>query len=451
VPGIAEPDVLEIWGGIECSVVRIGDTWRNQVRETGHYLRAEADIDRIAALGIRKLRYPLLWEEVERGTAYGCNWAWHDVTMKALQKRGIEVIAGLLHHGSGPSYNSLLDLNFPRRLAAHAGAAADRYPFVRSWTPVNEALTTARFSCLYGHWYPHLRDEQAFYRAVVTQTYAVLLSARAIRARIPNAKFIQTEDIGRLFGTEATDHQVEYENRRRWISLDLLCGRVDRAHWAWNRLQECGVPSAWLDDLASGEGTPDFIGLNYYVTSDRFLDHRLSLYPQRLHGGNGRMTYVDTEAVRAGVDPTLTGWHPRLKEIWHRYGRPLVITEAHLTCEDPREQVRWLLEAWEAAQSLRSEGVDIRAVTAWALFGLMDWDSMLCRQSYHYEPGVFDARSVPPRPTELAIAVAALAKQGYYSDPTLEELGWWRREDRIFSQLRNHGSVSEHLQKVDCI
>jgi dTDP-4-dehydrorhamnose reductase len=76
---------------------------------------------------------------------------------------------------------------------------------------------------------------------------------------------------------------------------------------------------------------------------------------------------------------------------------------------------------------------------------------MLCRQSYHYEPGVFDARSVPPRPTELAIAVAALAKQGYYSDPTLEELGWWRREDRIFSQLRNHGSVSEHLQKVDCI
>ena len=114
MPGIAEPDVLEIWGGIECSVVRIGDTWRNQVRETGHYLRAEADIDRIAALGIRKLRYPLLWEEVERGTAYGCNWAWHDVTMKALQKRGIEVIAGLLHHGSGPSYNSLLDLNFPR-------------------------------------------------------------------------------------------------------------------------------------------------------------------------------------------------------------------------------------------------------------------------------------------------------------------------------------------------
>ena len=50
---------LEIWGGIECSVVRVGDAVRDQCVETGHRDRL-ADLDAIAALGIRTLRYPIL-------------------------------------------------------------------------------------------------------------------------------------------------------------------------------------------------------------------------------------------------------------------------------------------------------------------------------------------------------------------------------------------------------
>ena len=30
---------LELWGGVECTVVRIGDEYRNQVVETGHSSR----------------------------------------------------------------------------------------------------------------------------------------------------------------------------------------------------------------------------------------------------------------------------------------------------------------------------------------------------------------------------------------------------------------------------
>ena len=48
---------LALWGGVECSIVRIGDTWREQLRETGHYDRP-SDLDLIAGLGIRTLRYP---------------------------------------------------------------------------------------------------------------------------------------------------------------------------------------------------------------------------------------------------------------------------------------------------------------------------------------------------------------------------------------------------------
>lgn len=67
---------LQMWGGVECSVIRVGNRWRDQVRETGHHDRI-VDLDRIAGLGIRTLRYPVLWERCVEGPA-ACDWAWHD-------------------------------------------------------------------------------------------------------------------------------------------------------------------------------------------------------------------------------------------------------------------------------------------------------------------------------------------------------------------------------------
>ena len=48
-----------------------------------------------------------------------------------------------------------------------------------------------------------------------------------------------------------------------------------------------------------GDGCPpDIIGINHYVTSERFLDERLDRYPPHTHGGNDRHRYADVEAVR---------------------------------------------------------------------------------------------------------------------------------------------------------
>ena len=51
----------EIWGGIECTINRIGDTFRNQLNYAGYYERTN-DLDLIAQLGIQALRFPVLWE-----------------------------------------------------------------------------------------------------------------------------------------------------------------------------------------------------------------------------------------------------------------------------------------------------------------------------------------------------------------------------------------------------
>ncbi len=432
-PAAVQQGALQMWGGVECSVVRVGDRWRDQVQETGHHDRLD-DLDAIAALGIRTLRYPVLWERCAPGPAHA-GWAWHDERLNWLRTLGITPIIGLVHHGSGPPGVQHLDPDWAEGLAEHAAAVAARYPWVMHWTPVNEPLTTARFSGLYGLWHPHQSSELAFGAMLFNQCRAVMLSMRAIRERIPGAKLVQTEDLGRVFSTSRLAGQAAHDNERRWLSLDLLCGRVDRAHPAWRRFSAIGFPLPWIDEFRADPG-PDILGINHYVTSDRFLDHRTGLYPARMHGGNGREVYVDTEAARMDLPPGDTGWNARLQEAWDRYRRPMAVTEAHLGCRDEAEQVRWLMEAWQAATALRAEGVDIRAVTAWSLFGAVDWDSML-RDGYgRYEAGVWDVSANPPRPTQLAAAVASLARTCSFEDPALAEAGWWRRDDRLHQAAR---------------
>src|SRR3546814_13477379 len=63
------------------------------------------------------------------------------------------------------------------------------------------------------------------------------------------------------------------------------------------------------------------------------------------------------------------------------------------------EQVRWLLEVWQAAKSVRQDGVDLRAVTLWSLFGNVDWRSLLTRKEGVYDVGAFDTRGMKPRAT----------------------------------------------------
>ncbi|MDB5497120.1 MAG: dTDP-4-dehydrorhamnose reductase [Phenylobacterium sp.] len=417
---------LELWGGHECTVNRVGDLFHDQTRRSGHHDRI-GDLDRFAELGLQALRYPVLWERADPDGRGGFDWRWTDERLARIRALGMRPIAGLLHHGSGPRSTDLLDEGFAKAFAAYARAAAERYPWVADWTPINEPLTTARFSALYGHWHPHAADEPRFWTALVNQIEATRLAMREIRAVRPDARLVQTEDLGRTYSTRALAHQADFDNARRWMTWDLLEGRVTPGHPLWRRLDDFGLGER-LRAIADDPCPPDVLGVNHYLTSDRFLDHRIGDYPPERLGGNDFMAFADVEAVRA-VLPAPGGLEGALDEAWARYGRPLAVTESHNGCTR-EEQVRWIREAWEAAQRLRGRGVDVRAVTAWALLGTYDWNSLLTRQHGHYEVGAFDVRSDPPRPTALAAELQRLAGGGEIH-PGATGAGWWRRDIRL--------------------
>src|SRR3954453_10476854 len=51
---------IPIWGGVECTMNRVRDRYIDQLRLTRHDVRPD-DLERLADLGIRALRYPVLW------------------------------------------------------------------------------------------------------------------------------------------------------------------------------------------------------------------------------------------------------------------------------------------------------------------------------------------------------------------------------------------------------
>jgi dTDP-4-dehydrorhamnose reductase len=271
---------------------------------------------------------------------------------------------------------------------------------------------------------------------------------RAIREINPRAQLIQTEDLGKTFSTRRLAYQAEFENERRWLTYDLLTGQLQRGHLMWWYLHAIGIREAELDWFADNPCPPDIIGVNHYLTSERFLDERLTRYPSHTHGGNRRDAYADVEAVRVCAEGT-AGPRALMKEAWERYGLPLAVTEAHLGCTR-EEQLRWLKEVWDGARSLREEGADIRAVTAWSLLGAHDWNSLLTRSDGHYEPGVYDLRAPSPRPTALARLVCDLAAGRDPEMAVLDSPGWWRRLKRLSYPpvKRRPHEVSSALQGV---
>lgn len=419
---------MEVWAGIECTINRVGDDYNDQCKQLGHWLRDE-DIENIHKLGIRKLRYPILWEHVAPSSLDTCDFSKVDTKLRQLREHKIEPIAGLIHHGSGPSYTSLLDPAFPAKLARYARLVAERYPWIQLYTPVNEPLTTARFSGLYGEWFPHHRNIKSFFTMLVHQIKATVLAMRAIREVNPKAQLLMTDDLGKTLATSRLRYQADYENERRWLSFDLLCGRVDPDHFFYSHLVKAGIAKSEIQWFLDHSRPPDLLGLNHYLLSTRFLDHRLDIYPKYTHGGNGIDRYADVGAVDTGQSDLVP---PKeiFREAWERYRLPLVLSEV-FTGGGREAQMRWLKEIHDSARVLVGEGVDIRAITPWSLLGNYDWISLCTRSDGHYEAGAFDIRARNPRPTAIAEMIRAIAGGEAFAHPLLERAGYWHEPQRV--------------------
>jgi len=197
----------------------------------------------------------------------------------------------------------------------------------------------------------------------------------------------------------------------------------------WQYLTWVGIPEKDLLFFVDNPCPPDILGTDYYATSERFLDNNISCYPSYMHGSNGRHTYVDVEAIRIKLDER-HGPSVLLKECWDRYKIPIAIREVHIH-GNPDDQVRWFHHLWNTCLTLKGNGVDIRAVTAWAMFGSYGWSKLLTEYPGEYERGVFDLTCGEPATTSYTEYLQSLSQNPYFQHPAVYEPGWWQLENRF--------------------
>src|SRR4051812_14623522 len=88
----------QVWAGLECTVNRVGESYFDQLDRTGHD-RCPEDLARLKALGIKAIRYPVLWERTEVSDGR-YDWSWADQRLGLLRDLDLPPIVGLIHHGS---------------------------------------------------------------------------------------------------------------------------------------------------------------------------------------------------------------------------------------------------------------------------------------------------------------------------------------------------------------
>jgi dTDP-4-dehydrorhamnose reductase len=357
------------------------------------------------------------------------NWSCIEKNLLRLKELDIKPIAGLVHHGSGPRYSNILDDSFPEALASYAAKVAEKFPWIEYYTPINEPNTTARFCGLYGIWHPHKKDDKSFVKILINESKATIMAMQAIRKINPDAKLIQTEDLGKTYSTPMLKYQADFENQRRWLSFDLICGKVTPVHPMWQYLLYAGADKDDLFYFIKYACPPHTIGFNHYLTSERFLDENIDHYPVHTHGSNFQHQYADVEVVRTDHKGVL-GVKGLLLEAWNYFKLPLALTEVHLHCTR-EEQLRWFNGVWDSVNELKDEGVRIEAITAWAMLGSYGWNKLLTRENGQYESGVYDVRSGTPRPTLLTKMIKSYAEDQPFHHPVLSNEGWWNSDKRI--------------------
>lgn len=443
--------ILDIWGGIECSYNRVQSKYFDQLTYTGHYARIAEDISAFAKLGITTMRYPVIWEKLCPTQSSTIDWRSTEAGLNALQHHGITPIAGLVHHGSGPKYADFSSPHFATGLQVFAGKVAEKFPWLNYYTPLNEPLTTARFAGLYGLWYPHKRNDKAFVTILLNEMKAVVLAMKEVRKINSEAKLMQTEDLAKVYSTPFMAYQAKFENARRWLTFDILCGKLKPGHPLWKYFTKYASEKDlyfFVDNICP----PDIIGLDYYATSERYLDENLEKYPPHTHGRNHRHKYADVEAVRVRVKEP-TGIKVLLTEVWERYSLPMALTEVHINC-DYDNQIRWFGKIREACIELKNAGVDFRAITTWAMLGSVGWNRLLTKAGGDYESGAFDVHSGKLVGTPLAEYIERLSKEPHFRHPALEEKGWWEEDSRLIFELNSAMELEEMGVpdlKEDCV
>ena len=135
------------------------------MEKCGHYQRWQEDFDLVKELGIEYLRYGPPYYRTHLGPGK-YDWAFADETFHALQEHEDHADRRPVPLRRAGLDRRVSESDWPKLFAEYARAFAQRFPWVRFYTPVNEIFIAATFSAQLGWWNERLTSDRAFVNAL---------------------------------------------------------------------------------------------------------------------------------------------------------------------------------------------------------------------------------------------------------------------------------------------
>jgi beta-glucosidase/6-phospho-beta-glucosidase/beta-galactosidase len=327
---------------------------RDSLATTGHDTRWAADLDHLAEVGVRHLRYPLRWHaiEVAPGTY---DWAETDRVLGHLQQRGMAPIVDLVHHTSYPDWLSdgFRGPDFGPAYVRYAEAVATRYPWLPAYTLFNEPFATLFLAGHEALWPPYDRGIEGFVRLLRSVLPAMSEAGRCWAELLPQARHVWVDTAEHHTGAVGHEDHAAMANDRRHVVLDLYLGHQlhdDRPFLS--RLLAAGGE----DLLQLAPGRVDLLGLDYYCHSEWFYDD---------------------EGARA-PSPVPLGLAAIIEQYGERYDLPMMVTETNIRGleTDRASWLRYMLQEYDTALS---RGARLHGLCWFPHVDSTDWDTLLAR------------------------------------------------------------------------
>ncbi len=344
----------------------------DEMARTGHYERWREDFALVADLGLQYLRYGPPYYLTHLGPGK-YDWSFADQAFEELRRLGITPITDLCHFGVPDWLENFQNPEFPVLFAEYARAFAQRFPWVRLYTPVNEIFITATFSAHLGWWNERLSSDRAFVTALKHLARANILAEEAIldAREYADTLFIQSEstEYFHAAGPEAAA-RADLLNEKRFLSLDLCYGHDVRA-CMYKYLTDNGMTREeydWFMQYAPQYKPYSIMGNDYYLTNEHMVTP-----------GDGPVT----------ASGEIFGYYIITKQYFDRYHLPVMHTETNLA--DAERAPGWLEKEWLNMLRLKQDGVPIVGFTWYSLTDQVDWDTALREYNGNVNPvGLFD-------------------------------------------------------------
>lgn len=366
-----------------------------------HYHRFREDIALMAGMGLKAYRFSIAWTRIlpqGSGETNPEGIRFYRELITECLRQGIEPVVTMYHFDlpnaleerGGWSNRSTVDMfvNYAEVLFREYGDQ------VKYWLTINEQNIMTLKGDVIGTAGGSAAERK---KTAYQQNHHMLLAqARVMKLcheMLPGAKIGPAPNISYVYPKSCKPEDVlaaQYYNAiRNWLYLDMAVrGAYNSIAWDYMEKNGCTPQMEPGDTQILKDANPDFLALNYYCT-DTVSEAAGELYETRAEdqqstSGEAQFytgcenSYLEKTSYGWQVDPL--GFRITLREVYERYGLPILVTENGLGAEDVVEpdgsicddyRIQYLAMHIQQAKMAVDDGVELIGYCPWSAIDLI--------------------------------------------------------------------------------